>query len=317
MAEERKSILLEKYFPQTWEDLLLPSRIIQILDENRKKKGYRLLLHSSPGTGKTTTARLICAGSDYERMYLSGSNDFNIETLRSKVMGFASGMSVMRKEKVIIIDEFENVRDNLQDAFKIILDQCVNVNFIFITNEVEKINEAIKSRCTSLEYDFSGQDLEEQKSNYITFILKVCREQDIAFEKPGIKALFNLNFPDFRHVLVNLQQIQDADEAVTLENVKKFSETGKRMLDLYDIIENPAITGKELYGELTKFKGKERECFMSLGEPFFEYLNEKNLHDKTLEVAMIVSKYSDSFVISINKFVSLMACIVELKSMFR
>ena len=72
-----------------------------------------------------------------------------------------------------------------------------------------------------------------------------------------------------------------------------------------------------MYEELTKFKGKERECFLSLGEPFFNYLNNKNLFDKTLESAIIVSKYSDSFVQSINKFVTLMSCVIELKALFR
>jgi hypothetical protein len=52
-------------------------------------------------------------------------------------MSFASGMSVMQKQKTVIIDEAENIRNNLFDAFKIILDKCVNVNFIFITNEIE------------------------------------------------------------------------------------------------------------------------------------------------------------------------------------
>lgn len=309
--------LLEKYFPQEWEDLILPVRIKTLLSENRNKSGYRLLLHSSPGTGKSTTSRLIAKGPTNEVMYLSGSNDFNIETFRTKVMGFASGMSVLKKQKTVIIDEAENIRDALQDSFKIVLDKCLGVNFIFITNEVEKMNDAIRSRCTNIEYDFGGDDLEEQKKNFIGFAIKVCKAENIVYDGAGIKALFQLNFPDFRHLLVNLQQIQDSHETVILENVKKFSELGKKMLELYAVIENPAITGKDLYSEVSKFKGKEKECFLSMGEPFFEHLNEKQLHNKTLEVAIVVSKYSDLYVSSINKFVTLMACVVELKSMFR
>jgi len=315
--EQKKITLLEKYFPKTWDDLILPKRIKKILSENREKSGYRLLLHSSPGTGKTTTSRLICQGTENEIMYLSGSNDFNIELFRSKVMSFASAMSVLKKQKTIIIDESENIRDNLQDAFKIILDKCVGVNFIFITNEVEKINDAIRSRCTNIEYDFGNDDLIEQKQNFIAFAIKICKDENILYDNKGLKALFNLNFPDFRHLLINLQQIQDANENVTFENVSKFSESGKQIIELYEIVENPAINGKDLYSELTKFKGKEKECFLSLGEPFFTYLNKKNLFDKTLSVAIIVSKYSDSYVISINKFVTLMACIIELKSLFK
>lgn len=315
--ENKQITLLEKYFPKTWEDLILPLRIKSILSENRDKKGFRLLLHSSPGTGKTTTSRIMTTGDNFQVMYLSGSNDFNIETFRNKVVGFASGMSVLKKQKTIIIDESENIRDNLQDAFKIILDQCVSVNFIFITNEVSKMNEAIRSRCTNIEYDFSGDDLIEQQRNFINFAINICKSENIVYDKQGIKALYQLNFPDFRHLLVNLQQIQDSKESVTIEAIKRFSESGKRITELYDIVENPAINGKDLYAEMTKFKGKEKECFLSLGEPFFEYLNEKNFYDKTLEVAIIISRYCDSYNTTINKFVCLLSCIVELKSLFR
>lgn len=307
--------LMEKYFPKKWEDLILPTQILSILEESRKTTGYRLLLYSSPGTGKTSTSRLITLGD--ENLYLSGSNDFNIDTLRNKVMGFASGYSIMGNQKNVIIDEAENIRDNLQDAFKIILDQCKSVNFIFLTNEVEKMNEAVRSRCTQIDYDFSGANLEEQKQNYIKFILDVCKAENIEYDGKGVKALFTLNFPDFRHVLVNLQQIIDAKETVTFESIMKFAESGKQILPLYEIIFNPAITGKDLYTEMVKFKGKEKDCFLSLGEPFFVWLNLKNLYNKTLDSAIIVSKYSYQYQQTINKFVSLQSCIIELKSIFK
>lgn len=315
---EQNKTLLEKYFPRKWEDLLLPSKVKKTLNEMLQTKGYRALFHSSPGTGKTTTSRILTLDKSLnEALYLSGSNDFTIETLRGKVMTFASGFSVMQKQKTIIIDEFENVRDNLQDAFKIILDQCVSVNFIFITNEVEKVNSAIRSRCTNIDYDFSGDDLDEQKKNFVNFTIRVCKEEGVSYDGAGIKQLFILNFPDFRHLLVNLQQIKDINEPVSLEVVKRFAESGKQNKELYQIIENPAVNGRDLYQELTKFKGKEKECLISLGEPFFQYLNAKELFDKTLEVAIVVSKYSETYIISINKFVTFMSCIIELKAMFK
>ena len=310
--------ILERYFPQTFEDLLLPVRIKNILNKNINKIGYRLLLFSSPGTGKTTTSRLMTQDKiKNEILYLSGSNDFNIETLRGKIMSFASGMSVLQKQKTIIIDEFENIRDNLQDSFKIILDKCVTVNFIFITNEVEKVNEAVKSRCTCIDYDFVNLDLEEQKKNFINFAIKVCNEEKIVYDKLGMRSLFQLNFPDFRHLLVDLQQIQDSNESVTLDSIKKLSESAKMDLELYKIVETPSILGKEFFVEISKYKTKERDALLSLGEPFFQYLNEKELFEKTLNAAIIVSKYSDSFMNSMNKFVTLMSCVIELKTLFR
>lgn len=311
-------LLLEKYFPKTWDDIMLPDNIKQLLTKMCEKPGYRLLLHSSPGTGKTTSSRLMVSDSKkYETMYLSGSNDFKIETLRQKVMQFASGHSVTGKSKVIIIDEAENIRDNLQDAFKIILDQCKTVSFIFITNEIEKINSAVRSRCTCIEYDFSGPDLVQQQNNFIKFAVNICKTENIQFDPRGIKELYIKLFPDFRHLVVAMQQLVDSNLSITYDNVKGMSESGKQNTELYAIIEDNTLNGKMLYESCSKLKGKERECLISLGEPFFEYLNDKQMSDTTLKVAVIVSKYSDMFVTSINKYVTFFSCIVELRTLFR
>jgi replication factor C subunit 3/5 len=315
---EDNKTLMEKYFPKSWDDVKLPTRIKTLLTTMQNQSGYRLLLHSSPGTGKTTTARIMVSDtSKYEVMYLSGSNDFKIDTMRQKVMQFSSGFSVSGKNKVIIIDECENIRNDLQDSFKIILDQCKTVSFIFITNEIEKVNTAVRSRCTCLEYDFSGVDLEEQQQNFIKFAVQICKEEGIEYDAKGIKQLYIRLFPDFRHLIVSLQQMKDTNNAVTFDNVKKLSDNGKQMIDLYTMITDVTITGRKLYEDCSKLKGKERECFISLGEPFFEYLNDQEKYDKTLQVAVIVAKYSEMFVTSINKFVTFMGCITELKSIFR
>lgn len=250
-------------------------------------------------------------------MYLSGSNDFNITVMREKVYTFASGMSQSGKKKTIIVDEFENVKDNLQDAFKITLDQSKSVNFIFITNEVEKIIGAIKSRCTPYDYDFIEEHLVEQKKNYIRFLKKVCDESNIKYDADGMREMRNRNFPDFRHALVNLQQIIDMNESVTKESVRKCTDIGKQNLHLYSLVERRDIKSSELYSELSQYRGVEKDCFLSLGEPFFRYLNEKDLYERTLEVALVISKYCESFNSSINKFVTLTAAITELRTLFR
>lgn len=307
--------LLEKYSPKSLDDLFLPVRIRKILDETMQSSGYRLLFYSTPGTGKTTTAHLMSKG--HQVLYLSGSNEFRIDTYRNKILPFSTEFSVLGKEKSIIIDECENIRDDLQDAFKILFDQCKKINFIFITNEVEKVNSALKSRCTSFDYNFVGPELEEQKKNFIKFALDICKNENIKYDTVGIKKLFQLDFPDFRHLLVHLQSILYSGDALTEENIKKLTDNAKANLELYKLIEDLSIDGKTFYEELTKFKGKEKECFLSLGEPYFEYLNSKEKYEKTLESAIIVDKYSNLYTNSIGKFTTFISCIVELKSLFK
>jgi replication-associated recombination protein RarA len=311
--------LIEKYYPKTFDDLILPKSVKDSLLTIQKQDGYRLLLYSSPGTGKTTTCRLLSANN--KTLYLSGSNDFNIETLRNKVMPFASGATIMSIKKSVIIDEAENIRDNIQDAFKMILDQCKSVNFLFATNEVEKINPAIRSRCTNFDYNFVNTNLNEHKKNYaqwvITIIKQLCLDYSITFEPDAIKLLVKNNFPDFRHILITLQQIIDSNLHITTDAVSSCAENSKQLIELYQLIENIGISPDKLYSDMVKYKGSEREAIMALGEPFFKYLNDKGLFDKTLDAAAIVSKYCDSYLSSINKFVTFMSLVLELRTLFR
>jgi replication factor C small subunit len=312
--------LLEKYYPRNWEDLILPENVKLALENARKTKGYRLLLHGSAGIGKTTSARLMA--KDDSLLYLSGSNNLDIETVRSKIMPFATGMSINDKGKTIILDEFENARDNIQDTFKIILDQCRKTNFIFCTNEVEKIISPLKSRCTMFDYDFVNTNLQEHKSNYNKWVVKICKsisqEHGIELTSQGVSLMIKNNFPDFRHILVTLQQIIDSGiKLIDEQAILNFSENSKQLIDLYEIIMNPKIHSDTLYQEVCKYRTIERDTMMSLGEPFFKYLNDKGLYDKTIEAAEIMSKYYDYFHSSMNRFVTFFSCINQLKTLFR
>lgn len=309
--------LLEKYAPKSLDEMKLPKRIHTLITSKMNTKGYRLLLYGTCGIGKSTTARLITKGHDV--LYLSGSNNFNIELMRTKVDPFCSSFSINGKQKTLIVDECENMSNQVQDAFKMTLDVSKSVNFIFITNEIEKLIDPFRSRCTNIEYNFKDEELDEQKRNYLTFLKHICDNEKIEYDKKGLSEIFKQNFPDFRHAIDNLQQIVDQKTSVTEEHVKFLVETGNENKELYQIIDGSSgiRDSKTFYQEMTKFKGKEKECFSSLGEPYFRYLNGLGKHDEVLAACEIVAKYSNQLANSLSKFTTLLACCSELKSIFR
>jgi DNA polymerase III delta prime subunit len=309
--------LIEKYTPKTLDELKLPSRIANLIEENINRKGYRFLFYGPPGTGKTSTSKLLNSDkNNFDVLYLSGSNDFNVQTLREKVYPFASNHSVLGKQKTIIIDESENIADKIQDAFKIILDTAKSVNFIFITNEVEKMNSAIMSRCTQVEYNYQSHELKEQQNNYILFLKNVVDTENIAYNNSGIKELYIKNFPDFRYSLICMQQMIDSKQEINAENVKNVSEIGVQNIELYELIEKE-FDAQKFYEKATSYKGKERESLNSLAEPYFRYLNQNNKFEQTLKSAVIVAKYSNMMSLTTTKFGTFFAMLVELRTLHR
>ena len=203
----------------------------------------------------------------------------------------------------------------IQDAWKVILDTATKINFIFITNEIENLTAPVKSRFTKIEYNYTDEELKIQKINYINNIIKICKDENIPYNNDGVKQLFIKHFPDFRQILIILQQFIDNNQEVNLQNVLNLNESSLKDIELYEMFN--INSSQEFYQKATQYKGREKDALLSLGEPFFEYLNAQGKFDKTLRVAMIVSAYSNQYINTFNKFVCLFSCLTEIKNVLR
>ncbi len=313
MSFEEKFII--KYQIKNFDDLKLPKRIKTII-ESDKNKIFRFLFYGSAGLGKTTLAKIL--SKNHEVLYLSGSNDFSVNTLRQKVYPFCNGFSTTGKPKIVVIDECERIQTKTQDAFKIILDSSIKTTkFIFITNNVTKIIEPVKSRLTAINFNYTGAELTEQQGYYMQYIVDICRKEGIKFDKEGMMEFFKRNFPDFRKSLTLLETFKNTDKSISVQTLIESQEiVGKQNQEIYDLIENPKnYDAKSVYSIVGKYRNNEEEVLQSLCEPFFAYLNNKNKFEKTLSVALIMNKYTSEYNLTINKFALLLSCIQELRKL--
>lgn len=301
--------LLIKYEPKTLEELQLPKRITETLKTKIGNPPFKLLLFGTQGTGKTSTAKLITKG--HEKLYLSGSNEFTINTLREKIYPFMGNHSVLGKEKTLIIDEFERTKPAIQDAFKIILDQSP-INVIFLTNHIDKVIPPIQSRFQQIDYNYKGAEITEQKQYYASFLKRVVIEEKIKYVDDGsLMKIFNICFPDFRKLLNTLQDFVDSKTVISQESLAIMLDNGQQNLELYELL--AMADDSTFYTKATEYKGKETDCLMSLGDPFFKWLNAQQKHDKVIKAAPIVANYSNQMGSTPSKFGSFFACICELR----
>lgn len=315
MSEAQKT-LREKYYPTDFSQVFLPERIRELIEKNKDRKGYKLLFYGPAGTGKSTTARLMTPRGKYEVLSLSGSNNFTVDTVNTKIAPFiTSHAHILGKQKVIIVDECERMSSQVQDSWKDNIDKAKNINIIFITNHPEKLTSPIKSRFEHIEFNFKDGELQEQQRNYVQNIINICKAEEIPYDADGVKYLFKKNFPDFRKVLNILQQFKDAKTPINLSTAKGFNDTAIRDENLYAVfsITDPA----EFYGKLTEYTGNEETAYFSLSTPFFEWLNEQGKFEKTLKVAKIVAYYSNMHQTSFNKTTTFIACCNDIREALR
>jgi len=100
-----KGIWCERYRPRTLDDIILSERNRDIV-RGFTEEIPNLLFVGTPGTGKTTLAKIIV--NDILKcnfLYINASDESGIDTIRHKVTNFSQTKSFDGKVKVVILDE--------------------------------------------------------------------------------------------------------------------------------------------------------------------------------------------------------------------
>lgn len=199
------TIWIEKYRPQTLEDIALNKNTRRIL-ESFVEKGEipNLFLCSRPGQGKTSLAKLLANNVfGCDTLYVNASDENNVETMRNKVTDFAKSMSLNGKFKIVILDECDGFASTqAQKILRVLMeDVSETTRFIIIANSKEKIIEAIQSRCYLL-------DITPDKNEIGRRLCKILTSEGIVIEQETLESLKQLIawcYPDVRSMIKHLQ----------------------------------------------------------------------------------------------------------------
>ena len=134
------TLWVEKYRPTTLDTYIgnehLKSKVSMYLESGDLP---HLLLYGRAGTGKTTLAKLLVNNIECDYLYINASDENNVETVRTKVKGFASTIG-FKDMKVIILDECDYITPNAQAALRNLMETfSKHCRFILTCNFVERI----------------------------------------------------------------------------------------------------------------------------------------------------------------------------------
>ena len=136
-------IFNEKYRPTEFEDVIGLDKEIPKL--TRQNNIPHLLFVGPPGTGKTTTAKIIINKMGADVLVLNASKERGIDVIREKIEPFASKMS--DRLKIVFLDECDATTPAFQTALRNFMEQYSNsTRFIATCNYVNKIIEPLQSR---------------------------------------------------------------------------------------------------------------------------------------------------------------------------
>jgi len=302
MEKLEHSLWVEKYRPTSLDTYIgnehLKSKVSVYLESGDLP---HLLLYGKAGTGKTTLAKILVNNIECDYMYINASDENSVDTVRTKVRGFASTMG-FKDYKIIILDECDYITPNAQAALRNLMETfSKHCRFILTCNFVERIIDPIQSRCQSF------QVIPPSKKEVAIHMTNILKEEGVASKMDDIAGLVNAGYPDIRRV-INSCQRQVVDGMLVVDK-QSLVESDYKM-KLMEIIKKESK--KDAFKSVRKLLADSQVTdFAELYKLMYDEVDSYGT-GHIAECILIIAKYqlSDSQVV--DKEINAMAMIIEL-----
>ena len=229
-------LYVEKYRPHKIEDCILPDRLKSVFQEYVTKGDIpNLMLTGTAGCGKTTVAKAMCEEIGVNHLFINSSDERGIDTLRIKIKGYASTVSLTGGRKVIILDEADYLTPEAQAGLRGAIEEfSENCSFIFTCNFKARLIDALHSRCSVIDFALKGDEKAKMAAQMFKRLANILTEEGITYDKDVLGKIVQRYFPDYRRTLNELQRYStsgniDAGVLSQVESVRKLDDLIKAL----------------------------------------------------------------------------------------
>ena len=199
-------IWIEKYRPKEFSEVIgLPPELPNLLGNMP-----HLLFIGKPGTGKTTTAKIIIKILNCNFLLLNASDERGIQVIRDKVKDFAMTKSTDGKLKVVFLDEFDFLTSEAQNSLRNLMETYhANTRFICTANYENKIIDALKSRFSIFRFETANPE------EVLKYLNKIAETEKINITDKILKILIANTKGDIRKCINQLQRLAELKRPIT------------------------------------------------------------------------------------------------------
>ena len=193
-------LFVEKYRPQDLNGFVGDDTIrLKIQEYLKTGKLQNLLLFGPAGTGKTSLAKLIVGQLGADHLYINASDERGIDTIRDKIIPFASSIG-FNGLKVVILDESDYLTAQAQATLRNVMESfSASCRFILTCNYLDRIISPLQSRCMA--FGITPPSKKEVGQH----VLQICESEGINYTKEDLGQVIITHYPDIRKILNTLQ----------------------------------------------------------------------------------------------------------------
>ena len=290
-------LFVEKYRPKCLNDFVGDNTVrTKIQDYLDTGKLQNLLLFGPAGTGKTSLAKLIVDQLEADHLYINASDERGIDTIRDKIVPFASSIG-FNGLKIVILDEADYLTAQAQATLRNVIETfSSSCRFIFTCNYLDRVISPLQSRCVAFGI------VPPSKKEVGQHILQICKSEKIDFTKEDLGQIIITHYPDIRKILNTVQGsvkgsklILDSKSLVNTDFENKVISGLKNKIPLKDIRQTIADSGATqfeslfrcLYDNAEEYTTEVGEAIITIAQYQYEY---GFVVDKEICIAAMLNK---------------------------
>ena len=214
-----------------WTEKHRPSTLAEVRGNDKARDAFEewaqswpehreaVILHGSPGVGKTSAAHALAADLAWPTIELNAS-DTRTKDVIERVAGEAAKSGTLTEggagRRLVILDEADNLHGNVDRGGTRAITSLVkeaDQPMVLIANEFYEMSRGLRNACRDIEFrDISTRSI-------VPVLRDICRQEGIDFEDDALKDIAEMNGGDLRGAIKDLQALAEGKETLTSEDV--------------------------------------------------------------------------------------------------
>ncbi len=224
-----------------WTERYRPSTLSEVRGNDKARDAFAewartwddhreaVVLHGSPGVGKTSAAHALANDMEWETVELNASDQRTADVIErfagraarnatlggSAAGGGASGGDTASRQ-LVILDEADNIHGNYDRGGASAITDLVKRSgqpIVLIANEFYDMSRGLRDACREIEFrDVSARSI-------VPVLRDVCRKEGIEFESDALERIAERNRGDLRGAINDLQAAAEGRTAITVDDV--------------------------------------------------------------------------------------------------